>query len=257
MTAHRQRPGAVVDAASGDDTDGLDATARIVGSITLAIVERRLMPGTRLVEQRLADIYGVSRTIVRQALNRLTRDRLVTIEPSRGAFVATPSLEEARQVFELRAMLESAMVRRLCERITDQEVAQLRAHLRRERQALARGEVTTRTRLLAEFHPLIARLTGNAVLTETLQDLLSRSQLISLMYQSGHSAEASQREHEAVVDAIERRDGRAAARLMTEHIDSVERHLRDAPVATDLEAALRPPARRTLPTRIAQPHTQP
>lgn len=255
MTTHRPRAIPEQDAAADDEPADRDATARIVESITMAIVERRLMPGTRLVEQKLADIYGVSRTLVRQALNRLTRDRLVTIEPSRGAFVATPSLEEARQVFELRAMLESAMVRRLCERITDAQVAQLRAHLRRERQALARGQIATRTRLLAEFHPLMATLTGNAVLAETLGDLLSRSQLISLMYQSGHSAEASQREHEAVVDAIERRDARAAARLMTEHIDSVERNLRDAPAATDLEAALRPGRRapRPRPTRPSVP----
>jgi DNA-binding GntR family transcriptional regulator len=72
-------------------------TERIVESITSAIVERRLMPGTKLAEQKIADIFKVSRTLVRQALNQLSRDRLVSLEPARGAFVAMPSVGEARQ----------------------------------------------------------------------------------------------------------------------------------------------------------------
>ena len=95
------------------------ATGRIVESITGAIVERRLMPGTKLAEQKIADIFKVSRTIVRQALNQLSRDRLVTLEPARGAFVAMPSVDEAHQVFELRNMIETSMVRLLCARIGD------------------------------------------------------------------------------------------------------------------------------------------
>ena len=72
------------------------STQRIVDSITAAIVERRLMPGTKLSEQKIADIFKVSRTLVRQALNQLSRDRLVVLEPARGAFVATPSVEIGR-----------------------------------------------------------------------------------------------------------------------------------------------------------------
>ena len=217
------------------------ATGRIVASITGAIVERRLMPGTKLAEQKIADLFKVSRTIVRQALNQLSRDRLVTLEPARGAFVAMPSVEEARQVFELRNMIETSMVRLLCARIGDGEVALLRAHLREERQAVARGDVAGRTRLLAEFHVVLAQLLGNQVLAEILRDLLSRSQLISLMYQSAHSADESQRDHEQVVDAIERRDARAAVRLMEHHIDSVERNLRTDPHGSDLGQVLHVP----------------
>ena len=220
--------------------DVIGSTQRIVDSITSAIVERRLMPGTKLVEQRLAGIFKVSRTIVRQALNQLSRDRLVNLEPSRGAFVAMPSLDEARQVFEMRNMLESAMVSQLCSRISDGQIAQLQAHLRAERQAVARSDVALRTRLLSDFHVLLAHLLNNTVLAETMQDLLSRSQLISLMYQSSHSAGESHREHELVVEAIERRDARAAARLMANHIHSVERNLRTDPGTSDLDQILQP-----------------
>ncbi len=216
------------------------STGRIVASITTAIIERRLAPGTKLVEQQIADVFSFSRTVVRQALNQLSRDRLVTLEPARGAFVATPSVEEARQVFEVRRMVESAMVRQLASAITSEQVAQLKAHLREERAAVARSDVPGRTHLLADFHVVLARMLGNEVLAELVADLLSRSQLIALMYQSSHSAEHSQAEHEDIVAALERRDARAAARLMEQHLASVERNLRLDPRAPDLAAILKP-----------------
>ncbi len=214
------------------------STQRIVDSITAAIVERRLMPGTKLAEQQIADIFKVSRTLVRQALNQLSRDRLVTLEPARGAFVAEPSVDEARQVFEVRKMLESSMVRQLCARITDAQVAELREHLQHESDAVARTDITGRTRLLADFHVVLARLLGNEVLAQLLADLLSRSSLISLMYQSSHSAEHSSAEHAAIVDALERRDARAAAKLLESHLDHVEHNLRLHPRVPPLSEAL-------------------
>jgi len=220
--------------AAASVTDG------IVDSITTAIVERRLMPGTRLVEQQIADVFKVSRTVVRQALNQLSRDRLVTLEPARGAFVSTPSIDEARQVFHVRRLIESGMVRQLAAQITDRQVEQLRLHLRDERQAVSRVDVSGRTRLLADFHVVLARLLGNEVLAELIADLLSRSQLIALMYQSSHSAEHSQAEHVDIVDALAKRDGRAAAKLMEHHLEAVERNLRLDPRTPDLASVLRP-----------------
>src|SRR5882672_4569110 len=158
---------------------GADAsvTQRIVESVTTAIVERRLMPGTKLAEQKIADIFKVSRTIVRQALNQLSRDKLVTLEPARGARVAEPSVEEARQVFEVRQMLESALARRLAASITPAQVAMLRAHLADEQASVKRVDVSGRTRLLADFHVVLANMLGNKTLADLLADLLSRCSL--------------------------------------------------------------------------------
>ncbi len=214
-------------------------TQRIVDSITAAIVERRLMPGTKLAEQRLADIFQVSRTVVRQALNQLSRDRLITLEPARGAFVATPSVEEARQVFELRQMLEGAMMRLLVQRVTAAQVGELRAHLQAEQTAIERNDVAERTRLLAHFHSLLARMTGNQVLEELQADLLSRSSLISLMYQSSQSASESSAEHAAIVEALATRDLHTAVRLAESHIEQVERNLRLDPRVPDLAEVLK------------------
>ena len=222
---------------AGADTG---STERIVEAITTAIIERRLMPGTKLAEQKIADIFKVSRTIVRQALNRLSRDKLVTLEPARGARVAEPSIEEARQVFEVRHMLESALARRLAATITPAQVAKLRAHLADEQASVKRIDVSGRTRLLADFHVVLARMLGNQTLADLLADLLSRCSLIALMYQSAHSAEHSFDEHVAIVDALEKHDARAAQRLMEEHLLNVERNLKLDPRMPDLESALLP-----------------
>jgi DNA-binding GntR family transcriptional regulator len=213
-------------------------TQRIVDSIVAAIVERRLMPGTKLVEAQIGELFSVSRTVVRQALNRLSRDHLVRLEPARGAFVAQPGVDEARQVFQVRKMLEAAMVRLLCSSITAAQIAELRRHLAEEKQALARTDVPGRTRLLADFHSVLARMLGNQVLAGLLADLLARCSLVALMYQSSHSAEHSQDEHVALVDALERRDTRAAVRLMEQHLEHVERNLRLHPRLPGLAAAL-------------------
>jgi DNA-binding GntR family transcriptional regulator len=215
-------------------------TERIVESVTTAIVERRLMPGTKLAEQKIADIFRVSRTIVRQALNRLSRDKLVTLEPARGARVAEPSVEEARQVFEVRHMLESALIRRLAATINPEQVAELRQHLAAERASVNAGPVAGRTRLLADFHAVLARMLGNETLAELLDELLSRCSLIALMYQSAHSAEHSFEEHVAIVDALERHDARAAQKLMEAHLRNVEQNLRLDPRVPDLVSVLRP-----------------
>ncbi|WP_077032842.1 GntR family transcriptional regulator [Pelomonas sp. KK5] len=216
----------------------VSATDKIAASITQAIVERRLMPGTKLAEQKLADIYKVSRTLVRQALNQLSRDRLVTLTPARGAFVAEPSVEEAHQVFEVRTMLETAMLTRLAKTITNEQLAQLRRHLKDEAEALKITDVPGRTRLLADFHVILAQMQGNEVLAQLLTDLLSRSSLISLMYQSSHSAAESHAEHSAIVDALAARDGKAAVKLLGSHLGNVESNLRLKPRVQDLSEVL-------------------
>jgi DNA-binding GntR family transcriptional regulator len=222
------------DAAAGD------TTRRIADAIVTAIVERRLMPGTKLAEQKIADIFRVSRTLVRQALNQLSRDKLVTLAPGRGARVAEPSVEEARQVFEVRRMLETALIRQASVALQPVQLAALRAHLAAEREAIRRTDVSGRTRLLADFHVLIAAMLGNAVLASMLGELVSRSSLIALMFQSAHSAEHSHDEHVAIVDALGRHDARAAVKLMEGHLLSVERNLHLHPRVPDLASALKP-----------------
>lgn len=207
------------------------ATHQIVDALTRAIVEHRLAPGSKLVEQKLADQFGVSRTLVRQALYRLSQNRLVSIEPARGAFVSAPSENEARQVFEVRRTLETALTRRFVEMATKADIDALQKHVQAEQKAIREGDVSSRTELLGDFHVRMAELIGNEVLAHLLSDLISRSALITLMYQSASAASHSHEEHTAIVRAIRARDAAGAVALMEEHLHHVEAGLVFAPPA--------------------------
>jgi DNA-binding GntR family transcriptional regulator len=201
------------------------STHHIVASLTKAIVEHKLHPGTKLAEQKLADHFGVSRTLVRQAFFQLAQNRLIRLEPARGAFVAAPSVEEARQVFAVRRMLEAEMTRAFVRQVTPAKIKALREHVAQEKQAVANQDVSGRTELLGDFHVRMAELMGNEVLADMLRELISRCALITLMYQSANAAEHSNEEHAAIVKALAAKDAVLAVSLMNEHLAHVEENL--------------------------------
>jgi DNA-binding GntR family transcriptional regulator len=205
--------------------DSSTATRSIVDALTKAIVEHRLHPGTKLAEQKLADHFGVSRTLIRQALFQLVQKRLIRMEPARGAFVATPSSDEARQVFAVRRMIEVEMTRSFVRNVTPTQIKALKEHVAEEKAAVSRGDVPGRTDLLGDFHVRIAELMGNDVLAQILSELISRCALITLMYQSSNAAEHSAEEHTEILKAIAAKDEDLAVKLMDEHLRNVEEGL--------------------------------
>lgn len=205
--------------------DSSTATRSIVDALTKAIVEHRLHPGTKLAEQKLADHFGVSRTLIRQALFQLVQKRLIRMEPARGAFVATPSSDEARQVFAVRRMLEAEMTRSFVRNVTSAQIKALKDHVTEEKAAVSRGDVAGRTDLLGDFHVRMAELMGNDVLAQILGELISRCALITLMYQSSNAAEHSAEEHAEILKAIADKDEDLAVKLMDEHLRNVEEGL--------------------------------
>ena len=205
--------------------DSSTATRSIVDALTKAIVEHRLHPGTKLAEQKLADHFGVSRTLIRQALFQLVQKRLIRMEPARGAFVATPSSDEARQVFAVRRMIEVEMTRSFVRNVTPAQIKALKDHVAEEKAAVSRGDVPGRTDLLGDFHVRMAELMGNQVLGQILSELISRCALITLMYQSSNAAEHSAEEHSEILKAIIAKDEDLAVQLMDEHLRNVEEGL--------------------------------
>ena len=204
----------------------LPSTTRfIVEALTKAIVAHRLHPGTKLSEQKVADHFGVSRTLVRQALFQLTQNRLIRMEPARGAFVATPSVTEAKQVFMVRRMLEAEMTRAFTKSVTPAMIKSLKQHVAKEKSAVLREDAAGRTELLGDFHVRMAELMGNGVLAQMLSDLISRCSLITLMYQSATAAQHSHAEHAAIVQALAAKDEALALKLMDEHLHNVEANL--------------------------------
>jgi DNA-binding GntR family transcriptional regulator len=207
------------------DAAASTATAAIAEALTRAIAQHRLLPGSKLGEQKLADHFGVSRTLVRQALHQLAQNRLVRLEPARGAFVAAPTVEEARQVFAVRRMLEAEMARAFVREVTPAKLKALRAHVAREKEAMGGDNASTRNELLGDFHVRIAELMGNEVLAQLLGELVSRCALATLVYQSPGAAAHSHEEHAEIVRAFAAKDAARAVRLMDEHLEHVEASL--------------------------------
>ena len=147
-----------------------------------AVMDQRLVPGTRLTEASLCEIFGVSRAVVRMALLRLAHDRIVTLTPNRGAAVARPSVQETRDVFELRRLVESAAMEAVAERALPRELEALRPLVKQEHAAFERGDVQHWIRLSRDFHLRLLALAKNAVLGEVGRDLVTRSLLMTALY---------------------------------------------------------------------------
>ncbi len=211
--------------------------------ILRAVLEHRLPPGTKLVEDRLAELFETSRAQVRDVLARLANQGLVQTIPNRGAFIAAPSVEETRHVFEARRLIEPALVRRLIARRDAAAIAALRAIVADEEDARARQDRPTMVRLSGEFHIRLAECAGNRMLERSMRELASLTVLAIFLYDAPHATACREDEHALLVAAIEARRTERAVALMIEHLDHIESSLdlsprSDAPV--DLAAALRP-----------------
>ncbi|MEO6624402.1 MAG: GntR family transcriptional regulator [Burkholderiaceae bacterium] len=202
--------------------------------LRLAIMERRLPPGTQLVEQRLAAIFKVSRTKVREAIGRLVHDCIATNIPNRGAFVSSPSVEQAHEVFAARQLIEPALIREVTQQATAVQITVLRTHLQLERQAQETGDRQKVIALSGEFHYLVADMAGNSFLSRTLRELETLTALIITLFGTANH-ETCPSDHPALVDAIEQRDPQRAAELMLHHLAHVERSIK-------LDSVERPPA---------------
>ncbi|MGF6178304.1 DNA-binding GntR family transcriptional regulator [Ensifer sp. 4252] len=183
-----------------------------------AIVAHRLAPGTKLPEDELASIYSVSRTVIRAALQALAHDRIVRLEPNRGAFVAQPSTREAREVFEARALIEPKVAALAAEVAKPEDILLLRRHLDKEHEALHAGRDSDAIMLSARFHVGIAEIAGHCVLTDFVRDLVSHSSLIIALYWKRRDTTCESHAHHALVDAIEAGESAKAADLMKEHL---------------------------------------
>jgi DNA-binding GntR family transcriptional regulator len=197
----------------------------IYEGIRKAIAEHRLMPGTKLTEDRLGAIYGVSRTVIRGVLQRLTHEMLVTLLPNRGAFVASPTVQDAREVFEARRLIEPRLVEQACQSATRAQIAKLRNHVHMEEKARAQGDRHTTVRLSGEFHLMVANIAGKGIFSRMMQELTSLTCLIILIYDAPTASACPNDEHASLVDAIERGNVKRAVRIMLEHLDHIEASL--------------------------------
>lgn len=205
-------------------TQALDL--RIYQAVFNAVMGQRLPPGTRLAEAELCELYQVSRTTVRKALQRLAHDHMVELRPNRGAVVASPSPEEAREIFAARRAIEKAIVPMVVRHATPTALARLQKSIDAEHQAIHAGDRTNWIRLGGEFHILLAEMACNRVLLRFLTELVSRCSLIIALYESPGSPMCEDDEHKRLVRLIAEGKADEATALMEQHLLEIEARLR-------------------------------
>jgi DNA-binding GntR family transcriptional regulator len=199
--------------------------AEICKRIVNAIFEHRIPPGERLTEERLAETFDVSRTIVRQAMARLSQDGIIVKLPNVGSTITSPTRKETRDILAVRNMVEPEIVRTLAKTISESGLEQLYKHLDAEADARKRDARGTFVRLAGEFHLKLAELTGNHVLIQLMMRLQTLTCLAILLHAKEEEA-CPEGEHGRITEAIARRDGETAAREMIKHLRHVELDLK-------------------------------
>ncbi len=212
-----------------------------------AILDHKLLPGTKLVEDKIASAFGVSRTRVRPVLVRLASEQIVTLTPNRGASVAQPTEQEAREVFEVRRLIEPTLVQRFIAVAQPADIQRLADCIAAEETAREAGDMRRAIRQAGDFHLHIAQAAGHQTLGRVLRELVSRTSLVLMTFSSHHAMEREEatacgcREHGVLLDAIRLRDAREASRSMRKHLDLLEARLEFTPPAEepiDLAAVL-------------------
>jgi DNA-binding GntR family transcriptional regulator len=204
-----------------------------------AIMEHRLPPRTKLTEQVLCQIYDTARHTVRKVLARLSAEGLVELEANRGAFIASPSSTEAKDMFELRQIIEHAALARVARDATPRQLAALRKMVNEERHAYTSGDRPRWIRLSAQFHLELALLTGNALLVDALRRLVSRTTLLIATVEAPGQNACSFDEHEQVLAALESGDVALAQEHMAHHLHNCEERVQPEDVEDfDLRSVL-------------------
>ena len=161
---------------------------------------------SKQIHEQLASVFGVSRTKIRLALARLSHDGILTTEPNRGTFVSSPTVEQARQVFVARRLLEPALMRTLCETgLRRDQLARLRKNIALEAEARTRNDRHATIRLSGEFHVLLADTALNAYVSKYMHELCSLTCLVIALYDAPGTPACPHHEHAAIVDALEAR----------------------------------------------------
>nr|WP_295982494.1 GntR family transcriptional regulator [uncultured Agrobacterium sp.] len=205
-----------------------DRSLVIRESLRNAIIDRRLAPGTKLSEAEVGALFNVSRTVARAALQILAFEGLVKTERNRGAFVSTPSPEEARQIFASRRLIEPGIIAAAVGRITPADIARFRDHLIEEAQYMnERGPAARRAEIKAsgDFHLMLAALSGNVILQRFMDELVARSSLVVALYGRSGVSSCGHNEHLAILELVAKGDAKSASDLMLHHLDHIEADL--------------------------------
>lgn len=217
------KAGSPVEAAeNGND----DVTERIRTTLATAIGEGALKPGIKILEDAIADHFGVSRTVVRGALGILESDHLLERKKNRGTFVAEPGIEEAKALFEARRKLEHVILELVMNRATVEQLDALERLTDEEEHIHHHGDEKSKTVLSGKFHVVLAELGGNAVMTEMLSKIVARLSLVMSLYEEERKDDCGADHHRLIVKALKSKDLAKAQKLMDHHLADIEGRVR-------------------------------
>ncbi|WP_338567831.1 GntR family transcriptional regulator [Pseudomonas canadensis] len=190
-----------------------------------AILEQRIAPASRFTEEGLGEIFGVSRSVIRRVLAKLSHQQVIILRPNQRAQVAAPDAQQTREILEARRLTEITVVQLACAQATSTQIRHLRELIARELEHIERDQRGPAIRLSGEFHLQLAAMARNAPLAQFLNSLVPLTSLIIAQYEAKACTYCAWHEHEAIVDAVEQRDVNSAVNLMTQHLDHLEAKL--------------------------------
>lgn len=194
-----------------------DKEAFIWESLMNAIVEHQLPPGSKLPEEALAEVFGVSRTGIRKVLTRLATVQMIVMAPKRGAFVATPSVEESKSIFQTRSIIECGNLNQVLEHLQTPHLVALEKIIRQEEEAHHEGDGAAAIRLSAAFHIQLQAISGNQVLTEMVTGLTQRSSLVIAAWGAPWQRGCRCDDHENLLDLLRKKSIAPLTHVMQHH----------------------------------------
>ncbi len=214
-----------LDTAGPEHSSRVDVEEVAYQEVVTAILEQRLRPGTKLGERWLAETFSISRARVRRILLRLVQDQVVTQHPHRGAFVASPTLAEARDLMLVRRTLEEKVVTLATASITSRDIRELSDLIESEVTVRRQGDMATALSVGAEFHLRLAAIAGNQVLHDIVRDLVARSSLMIAQNRHITCPICPADDHPGILEEIRVGETTRAVIAMDEHLRNVERTL--------------------------------
>ncbi|MEQ1066791.1 GntR family transcriptional regulator [Acinetobacter sp. XH1741] len=199
---------------SNDEID-----THIYNAIVDAILNRQLTPGTRLIEAPLCQAFGVTRGVLRRVFVKLAHDKVIEIQPNKGAFVYKHSVEETKEIFEARSMLEIATVKKLAQKSQSLNFSELRTLVDQESHERLAGNWADWIKLSGEFHLKLIAANQNSIMNSYLQTLIARTSLLIGLYEIPKHNNCSANEHRAILNAIEQGNEELATSLMEAHLE--------------------------------------
>lgn len=210
----------------------------IVERIRQAVLMQRLPPDTRLPEVALGEVFGVSRSVVRKALTRLASDHVIVQRPNQVARVSAPSIEETREIFAVRRLIEGEVVALLAAGFSAELGVELGRLAAAEQQAYERADEAQRIEHSLAIHHAMAEHSPNRILGTMLTDLVLHTSIVIALYKrAGLASCYLEGDHPRLLTALQAGDGERARRELHTHLDSLEALLDLSPQAPDIDLA--------------------